>query len=358
MEIMIKGATTDQLKNKPVDESKLGFGNYFTDHILLINYTEGKGWFDARIEPYGNLSVDPAAIGLHYGQEIFEGLKAYVGADNGIYLFRPEENLKRMNRSAVRLCMPELDVDLVMEGMKKLILQDQAWIPRSEGTSLYIRPVMLAIEPHVGVRPSKSYLFYVIIGPVGAYYPEGLNPVKIYVETEYIRAAVGGIGEAKAAANYAASMLATEKAKEKGFSQVLWLDAAEKKYIEEVGTMNIFFVIGDEVVTPPISGSILPGVTRESVIQLVKSWGLNMSERPIAIDEVVQAAKNGSLKEIFGSGTAAVISPVGQLTVQDKDFIINDGNMGELSKKLYDEIVSIQYGKKEDPFGWRIKIND
>ncbi len=356
METKIINAESGQLKEKPVDESKLGFGNYFTDHMFLMNYEEGSGWQDPRVVPYSELRLDPAALSLHYGQEIFEGLKAYRSSDDGIYLFRPEENFRRMSQSATRLCMPELDMDLVMEGMKKLIMQDRDWIPKSEGTSLYIRPVMLATEPHVGVRPSKSYLFYIIISPVGAYYAEGLNPVKIYIETEYVRAAVGGIGEAKAAANYAASMLATEKAKEKGFSQVLWLDAAERKYVEEVGTMNIFFVIGDEVITPPVGGSILPGITRDSVIQLIKDWGLKMIERPITVDEVVETAKKGAVKEIFGTGTAAVISPVGQISIRDEDLVIAGGQMGELSQKLYDEIVGIQYGTKNDPHGWRIRI--
>jgi branched-chain amino acid aminotransferase len=253
--------------------------------------------------------------------------------------------------------MQEFDVDLVMGGMKKLILLDKEWVPRSQGTSLYIRPTMLATEPHLGVRPSKNYLLYIIIGPVGAYYKEGLNPVKIYVEDTYIRAAVGGTGEAKTAGNYAASLLAAEKAKEKGFTQVLWLDAAEHKYVEEVGTMNMFFVIDGEVITPPLTGSILPGITRDSVIHIVKNWGMKMIERSPTIDEVVSAARDGRLKEAFGTGTAAVISPVGWITHKGDDFVVAGGKMGELSQKLYDEIVAIQYGEKEDPYGWRERID-
>jgi branched-chain amino acid aminotransferase len=296
-------------------------------------------------------------MAIHYGQEIFEGLKAYRGKDDGIYLFRSKENFKRLNRSAARVCMPDVDMDLAMEAMKKLILLDKEWVPRTEGTSLYIRPAMLATEPHLGVRPANSYLFFIIIGPVGAYYKEGLNPIKIYVEDKYIRAALGGTGEAKTAGNYAASLLAAEEAKEKGFTQVLWLDAAERKYIEEVGTMNMVFVIEDEVITAPLTGSILPGVTRDSVLHLVRDWGLKVTERSLPIDDVIDAAKTGKLIEAFGTGTAAVISPVGQITYKGEDHVVANGKMGELSQRLYNEIVGIQYGVKEDPYGWREKIS-
>ena len=356
MEIKVNPAKPDQLKPKPTDESNLGFGDIFTDHMFLMDYEKGRGWFDPRVEPYGNLSIDPGAMAIHYGQEIFEGLKAYRGKDDGIYLFRARENFKRFNRSAARVCMPEVDIDLCMEGMKKLILLEKAWVPRSEGTSLYIRPTMLATEPHLGVRPSHNYIFFIIVVPVGAYYKEGLNPIKIYVEDKYVRAAAGGTGESKTAGNYAASLLAAEEAKEKGFTQVLWLDAAARKYVEEVGTMNMFFVIDDEVITAPLTGSILPGVTRDSAIRLVKDWGLKVSERSLAIDEVIDAAKDGRLKEAFGTGTAAVISPVGQITFKGKHHIVSDGKMGELSQRLYNEIVGIQYAEKEDPYGWREKI--
>jgi branched-chain amino acid aminotransferase len=356
MEIKVSPATPDQLKEKPKDESKLGFGDIYADHMLIIDYEKGKGWFNARIEPFGNLHINPAAMALHYGQLIFEGLKAYRGQDGSIYLFRARDNFARFNRSATRLVMPEVDLDLVMDGMKKLILLDKDWVPHSGGTSLYIRPTMLASEPHLGVRPATEYLFFIIIGPVGAYYPEGLNPVKIYVEDRYIRAAVGSTGEAKAAGNYAGSLLAAEEAKEKGFTQVLWLDANERKYVEEVGTMNMFFVIEKEVITAPLTGSILPGVTRDSVIHMVKDWGMKVTERSLSIDEVIAAAKDGRLNEAFGTGTAAVISPVGQITYRGEDHVVAGSKMGELSQKLYNEIVAIQYGEKEDPYGWREKI--
>ncbi|HDG98298.1 MAG TPA: branched-chain amino acid aminotransferase [Desulfobacterales bacterium] len=356
MEIQIQKAAPGQMKPKPQDESQLGFGDIFTDHMFLMDYETGKGWHAPRIEPYRDLSLDPAAMVLHYGQEIFEGLKAYRGIDGGIYLFRARDNFARLNRSAQRLCMPEVDIDFVMDGLKKLIELDQEWVPRSKGTSLYIRPNMIATEPHLGVRPSNTYLFYIIVGPVAAYYKEGLNPVKIWVETEYVRAAPGGTGEAKTSGNYAASLLAAEKAKEKGFTQVLWLDAVERKYVEEVGTMNMFFVVGDEVITAPLTGTILPGITRDSVLRILKDWGINVSERSLTIDEVVEAAENGRLKEAFGTGTAAVISPVGQITYKEKDYVIAGGEMGELSEKLYNEIVALQYGEKEDPYGWVERI--
>ena len=356
MDIKIVAATPDQLKTKPADESKLGFGDLTTDHMFLMDYEVSKGWFNPRIEPYGPLMIDPAAMSLHYGQEIFEGLKAYRVAGDNIALFRARENFGRLNRSAERLCMPQVDISQAMEGMKQLILLDKEWIPRSPGTSLYIRPTMIATEPHLGVRPANAYVFFIIIGPVGAYYKEGLNPIKIYVEDFFVRAAIGGTGEAKTAANYAASLLAAEEAKKKGFTQVLWLDAAERKYVEEVGTMNMFFRIDDEVITAPLNGSILPGITRDSVIRIVKEWGLKMTERSLAIDEVIAAAKDGRLQEAFGTGTAAVISPVGQITFKGQDYVVAGGKMGELSQKLYDEIVAIQYGQKPDPYGWVERI--
>lgn len=357
MKIQITQVDPSQLKPKPSDESKLGFGDIFTDHMFAMDYESEKGWVNPRIEPYGSISIDPAAMGIHYGQEIFEGLKAYRAKDGGVYLFRAKENFERFNRSARRVCMAEVDIDLAMEGMKKLILLDKEWIPGNSGTALYIRPTMLATEPHLGVRPSNTYLFFIIIGPVGAYYKEGLNPIKIYVEDFYVRAAVGGTGEAKTAGNYAASLLAAEKAKAKGFTQVLWLDAAERKYVEEVGTMNMFFVINDEVITAPLTGSILSGITRDSTIRILKDWGIKVSERSLSIDEVIRASKDGSLKEAFGTGTAAVISPVGQITYEGEDHIIAGGEMGELSQRLYDEIVAIQYGEKEDPYGWVERID-
>jgi len=354
MEIKVNVAT--QLKEKPTDESKLGFGEIFTDHMLLIDYDTDSGWHNARIEAYGYLRLDPAAACLHYGQEIFEGLKAYYGKDGGIYLFRAVDNFKRLNHSARRVCMPELDVDLAMEALKKLILIDREWIPKSRGTSLYIRPTMIAIEPFLSVKPASKYLFYIIIGPVGSYYREGLNPVKIYVEDKYIRAAAGGTGDTKTAGNYANSLLAAEEAQKKGFTQVLWLDGCEKRWVEEVGTMNMFFVIDDEIMTAPLTGTILGGITRDSVMRIVRDWGLNIKERLVSIDEVVAAATSGRLKEAFGTGTAAIISPVGQITYKGEDYVIAGRKMGELSQRLYDEIVAIQYAEKPDPYGWREKI--
>jgi branched-chain amino acid aminotransferase len=357
MEIKINQVNPNQLKQKPIDESNLPFGDIFTDHMFLMDYEADKGWLNPRIVPYGNFSLDPAAMAIHYGQAVFEGLKAYRATDNAIYLFRPNENFRRFNRSASRVCMPEVNIGDALEAMIQLVILEKEWIPKNKGASLYIRPAMLATEPHLGVRPSNKYIFFIILCPVGAYYKEGLNPVKIYVEDKYVRAVIGGTGEAKVAGNYAASLLAAEEAQAKGFTQVLWLDGAERKYIEEVGTMNMFFVIDDEVITAPLTGSILPGITRDSVIALIRSWNLKLSERSLAVDEVINAADNGRLKEAFGTGTAAVISPVGQMNYKGKDYSIAGGTMGQLSQKLYDEIVAIQYGEAKDPFGWRMRID-
>jgi branched-chain amino acid aminotransferase len=352
----IKVSLAKKLKKRPKDESKLGFGDIFTDHMFAMDYAVGKGWTNPRIVPYRPLRIDPAAMVLHYGQEVFEGLKAYRGKDSGIYLFRARDNFVRLNRSAARLCMPEVEIEVAMDALKKLVLLDKKWVPRTQGTSLYIRPNMIAVEPHLGVRPAKTYLFYIIVGPVGAYYKEGLNPVRIYVEDNYVRAALGGLGNAKTLANYAASLLAAEEAKQKGFTQVLWLDAVQRKFVEEVGTMNMFFVIGDEVITAPLGGTILPGITRDSVIRMVKDWGMKVSERFLSIEEVIASAQDGRLKEAFGTGTAAVISPVGQIAYKGRDYVVAGGKMGDLSQKLYNEIVGIQYAEKPDPYGWREKI--
>ncbi|MBN1626878.1 MAG: branched-chain amino acid aminotransferase [Deltaproteobacteria bacterium] len=357
MEISLIKAGPDRLKKKPGDNDNLNFGDIFTDHMFVMDYKEGVGWHNARITPYGSFQIDPAAMGIHYAQEVFEGLKAYMGKNGDIYLFRPEENIKRFNASATRVCMPDVDENIFMEGMKKVVLLDREWIPKNRGTSLYIRPAMFATEPHLGVRPSKEYIFFIILSPVGNYYKEGLNPVKIYVEDKYVRAAVGGIGEAKTGGNYAASLLASEEAKGKGFTQVLWLDAAEREYVDEVGTMNMFFLINDEVLTAPLTGSVLRGITRDSVIRLCRDWGIWVSERKLSIYEILDAAKSGRLKEAFGTGTAAVISPVGQITFKNEDHIVAGGKMGEVSQRLYNELIGIQYGIKEDPYGWRVKIN-
>jgi len=355
MNLRIEKAEAGELKPKP-DEKNLGFGKLFTDHMFVMEYDEGRSWHDGAIKKYQNFSLDPAAMVLHYGQEIFEGLKAYRGKDDQIFLFRPEANLQRMNDSAARMCMPQLPIGDVLEALKSLIRLDQEWVPRAKGATLYIRPTMVATEPALGVRPAKKYLFFIILSPVGAYYPEGFNPVKIFVTDKYVRAVPGGVGNAKTGGNYAASIMAAVEAQQLGYTQVLWLDAIERKYIEEVGTMNIFIVLENEIVTPPLSGSILPGITRDSVLRLLKDWGLNVVERKISIDEVIEAASNGTLKEIFGTGTAAVISPVGSLHYKGMDCVINEGKIGELSQRLFDEIQDIQYGLKEDVYGWTVKI--
>jgi branched-chain amino acid aminotransferase len=358
MEIKIKKAPPKKRKAKPADETQLGFGKIFTDHFFNIKYKEGPGWYDAIIEPYRSLQLDPTAMCLHYGQEIFEGLKAYRGHNGAIFLFRPIENIKRMNASADRLCMPQMDEEVFLDALKKLVILEKDWIPQGAGTSLYIRPTMIATEAALGVHPASEYLFFIVVGPVGAYYPQGFSPTKMYVSEEYVRAVRGGIGHVKAAGNYAASLYASRIATNLGYTQVLWLDSAEKKYVEEVGTSNIFFVIGEELITPPLAGSILPGVTRNSVITLARHLGIKVVERPISIDEIIAASQNGLLKEAFASGTAAIVSPVGQIHFRGKDYFINDNKTGPIAEKLYNEILQIQYGMKEDPFGWRLKIMD
>jgi len=358
MEISITKVAPEKMKPKPTDESKLGFGQILTDHFFIAEYNAGKGWHDPSIEPYRPLSLDPAAMCLHYGQLIFEGMKAYRGNDSSIYLFRPEENMKRMNASAERLCMPQIDKDIFWKGMKQLVLLEKDWIPQSSGTSLYIRPTMIATETALGVHPSNRYLFFIIVCPVGAYYPQGFSPTKIYVSEEYVRSVRGSIGACKAAGNYAASLYAAEKAKEIGYTQVLWLDAIEMKFVEEVGTSNIFFMIGDELITPPLTGTILPGITRDAVITLAKHWGITVSERPLSMDEILDAHNKGTLVDCFASGTAAIVSPVGQIYYKGTEYLINDGKIGELTARLYNEILQIQYGGKEDPFGWRVKISE
>ena len=355
MEIRVNKSSTIGQKPRPKD-SELGFGKYTTDYMFLMDYTLAQEWHNARIEPYQDLRLDPVAMVLHYNQEVFDGLKAYHLEGGGIGLFRPEKNIERMNASARRMVMPEVEPNLFFEAMRELILLDRDWIPTSEGTSLYIRPTMIANEPALGVRPSKQYLFYIILSPVGAYYPEGFNPTRIYVSDEYVRAVKGGSGDAKTSCNYGPTLFVSQQAAEKGYTQVLWLDAKERKYVEEVGTSNIFFLIEDEVVTPPLGGTILPGITRDSVLQLARHWGLNVSERPIAIEEVIEGCKRGSLKEMFATGTAAVISPVGEICYKGKDLQIADGQTGELSQTLYKELTGIQYGHREDPFGWQVRI--
>jgi len=351
----IKITKCETKKVKP-DYSNLGFGRYFTDHMFIMDYCEGKGWYDPRIIPYQNISLDPAAMVFHYGQEMFEGLKAYKTQDGTIQLFRPQKNIERMNNTNDRLCIPRVDPDDVLTAIKTLVDVDSDWVPDDVGTSLYIRPFIIATDPHLGVSPAKNYILCIILSPVGAYYAEGLNPVKIFVETEYVRAVKGGIGFAKAGGNYAASLSAQAKAYKLGYSQVLWLDGVHRKYVDEVGTMNVFFVIGDEVITPELGGSLLPGVTRDSCIAVLKDKGIKVTERKISIDEIEEAYKKGELKEMFGSGTAAVISPVGELNNAGFKMIINDGKIGTVSQMLYDEITSIQWGKTADKFNWIVKV--
>ena len=352
----IKIEKTTNPKPIPDKDNPLVFGTIFTDHMFEMDYTEGKGWHDPRIVPYHNLELEPSAMVFHYGQEMFEGLKAYKTEDGRILLFRPDKNIERANHSNRRLMIPEIPEDIFMEAIKQVVKIDEAWIPTKEGTSLYIRPFVIATDPFLGVRPSYTYKFMIILSPVGAYYPEGLDPVKIWIEDEYVRAVRGGIGEAKTGGNYVASMASQMKAHEDGYSQVLWLDGVERKYIEEVGAMNIFFKIDGTVVTPMLNGSILSGVTRRTCIELCKSWGIPVEERKVSVDELEEAARTGTLEEVWGSGTAAVISPVGHLRYENDVFQIGDGGIGELSQRLSDTVTGIQLGKIEDKFGWTVEV--
>ena len=350
----IKIQKTENPKAKP--EGPLGFGKIFTDHMFIMNYTEGMGWHDARIVPFGDLSFSPASMVFHYGQEMFEGLKAYRGEDGKTYLFRPDMNAKRTNATNDRLCIPHLPEEDFVQAVKAIVKVDEDWVPTEKGTSLYVRPFIIATDPFLGVAPSKTYLFIIILSPSGAYYASGLEPVGIWIEDDYVRAVRGGMGFAKTGGNYAASLAAQVKAHDAGYSQVLWLDGVERKYIEEVGAMNIFFKIDGEIVTPMLNGSILPGITRDSVLNLCKHWGYKVSERKISVDELLEAQKNGKLEEVFGTGTAAVISPVGKLRYKDDVMTIGDGSIGPVSQRLYDTVTGIQLGKLPDEFGWRQKV--
>lgn len=352
----IRYEKTTAPKPIPGPENPLTFGTIFTDHMFIMNYETGKGWHDPRIVPYDKISLEPSAMVFHYGQEMFEGLKAYKAEDGRTLLFRPDKNIERANRSNRRLCIPEIPEEDFLQAIKAVVKMDEAWVPSKPGTSLYIRPFVIATDPFLGVRPADTYLFMIILSPVGAYYPEGLDPVKIWIEDEYVRAIRGGIGEAKTGGNYVASLAAQVKAHEDGYSQVLWLDGVERKYIEEVGAMNIFFKINGTVVTPKLNGSILPGVTRDTAIHLCKHWGIPVEERRVSVDELLEAAKDGSLEEVWGTGTAAVISPVGHLRFEDEVFQVQDGGIGELSQKLYDTVTGIQLGKTEDAFGWSVTV--
>ncbi|MFJ7934535.1 branched-chain amino acid aminotransferase [Sporosarcina sp. NPDC096371] len=348
---------SENKKQKPSSD-QLEFGRVFTDHMFIADYCEGQGWTRHRIVPYAPIALDPAATIFHYGQTVFEGMKAYIGQDGKVLLFRPEENMRRMNQSSDRLCMPQFTEQSAIDALKELLTIDKEWIPTAEGTSLYIRPFMVATEPYLGVAPSKKYQFIIILSPVGSYYKEGIHPVKILVENEYVRAVAGGTGMAKTAGNYASGLRAQEIADGKGYSQVLWLDGVERKYIEEVGSMNVFFKINGEVVTPALNGSILEGITRKSIIQLLNHWDIPVIERKISIEEIYAAHQAGTLEEAFGTGTAAVISPIGELNWRDEKIIINNGEIGGLSEKLYEEFTAIQYGKIADPFGWVVEVAD
>ncbi|MDR2350526.1 MAG: branched-chain amino acid aminotransferase, partial [Deltaproteobacteria bacterium] len=329
----------------------LGFGDIYTDHIFKMDYFEGS-WRNPRIEPFGPLVMSPAAMVLHYSQTIFEGLKSYRHPDGRLALFRPGDNFRRINSSAARMSIPPLDEEFLLSSLKELLRIDGDWTPTHPGSSLYIRPTVIATEEHLGVRPSKEYLYFVILCPVGPYYKEGFGPVKIYVENHYSRSAPGGLGEVKAGASYAGSLLATENAARKGFTQLLWLDCVHHKFVDEVGSMNIFFVIDDTVITSPLKGTVLPGITRATVLTVAKDMGLKTEERPVSIDEILEAQKNNRLSESFGSGTAAVISPVGHFSYDGVTHKVGDGGIGKITQKLYDEIVGIQYGLLPDKRNW------
>jgi branched-chain amino acid aminotransferase len=352
MKINVQPVPKHQRRAKPQDESRLGFGKIYSDHMFTMEWSADVGWHNAAVSAFAPLTLSPATLCLHYGQMIFEGLKAYRTEQPVLNLFRPLKNFERFNASAARLDMTGVAQDAWMDGIRTLLELDHEWVPRSQGASLYIRPTMIATEPYIGLKSSASLLFFIITGPVGAYYPEGFNPVKIIVEDRYSRAGPGGLGAAKTGANYAASLLAEKEAQKKGFTQVLWLDAAERKYAEEVGSMNILFKISGKVITPPLGGTILAGVTRDSVLQLLRTWNVPAEERRISIDEVAEAHKNGTLEEVFGAGTAAVISPVGLLNYKGQDMVIADGKTGPLARKLFDEMTGIQWGKRPDAFNW------
>jgi branched-chain amino acid aminotransferase len=347
---------TKNPKQKPVPGQPLPFGKNFTDHMFIMDYVEGEGWINPRIEEYGPITIEPSAMVFHYGQAVFEGLKAYRCPDGSVNLFRPKLNFERMNTSDARLVIPPLDEDFCVYATKELVSLERDWIPAGEGESLYIRPFVIATDPYLGVRPSNTYKFMIILSPSGAYYPQGIDPVRIYVEDKYVRAVRGGTGFTKCAGNYASSLIAQDIAHKKGYVQVLWLDGIDQKYIEEVGSMNILFVIDGKLVTPMLNGSILPGITRRSCIELAKSLGMEVEEKKISIDELIEAGKSKRLTEAFGSGTAAVISPVGELKYEDTVISINDNKIGPIAQLFYDTITGVQKGTVEDKYGWTVKI--
>lgn len=356
MNIKFEQIKPEELKPLYTDATQLGFGKVFTDYMFQATYRKGEGWVDAKICKNEPISFDPAAVVLHYSQEVFEGLKAYAAADGRIMLFRPERNAQRMYDSAERLCMEPFPVDDFVQAVKELVNVEKRWIPTAPETSLYVRPTLVGTGSALGVHPASEYLFYIILTPVAAYFKAGFKPISLYVEDTYVRACIGGVGNVKTGGNYAASLLAGQKAEEKGYSQVLWLDAKENKYVEEVGAMNMFFVFGNKVVTPALGGSILPGITRASVVELAQHLGYEVEERKISIDEVIAGAKDGSLTEAFGSGTAAVISPVGSLFYQGENYVFNNNEVGKVTRNLYDRLLAIQWGREKDPFGWSQEI--
>ena len=356
MEIRIVPLSDAEQKAKFTDESQLGFGKIFTDRMLLVEWKLGQGWVDARIKKNEPFVLDPAALVFHYAQEIFEGLKAYKWKDGSIALFRPEMNARRFNHSAERLCMPDVPEELFLNGIEQLVALERDWVPGAEGTSLYIRPTMIGVEAVVGIKPSDHYYFYVILSPVGAYYPQGFKPIRIMVENKYVRATPGGTGEAKTGGNYASSLKAGLEAKEKGFDQVLWLDGVHRRYIEEVGAMNMFFAYGDTIVTAPLEGTILHGVTRDSVLTLARSLNMTVEERRIDVNDLMNDIRTGKITEAFGSGTAAVVTPVGALCYDDECLEVNGGGVGKHTRELYDTLTGIQTGKIADKFGWIRKI--
>ena len=351
----IKFVKAETLREKP-DFNNLGFGKYFADYMFMVDYTVGKGWHDAQICPYQALPFEPAQVVLHYAQETFEGLKAYKTKDGRILLFRPDMNAKRMINSNERLCMPSLSVEDFVEAVKQTVLANEDWIPSAPNTSLYIRPFCFAYESALGVHAGSNYKFMVICSPVGNYYKEGLKPVKIYVEDEFVRAVHGGTGFTKCGGNYAGSIIGQVKAEKLGYSQVLWLDGVHRKYVEEVGTMNVMFVIDNEVWTCPIDGSVLPGVTRDSIIHVLKDWGITVREERLSVDDLFKAGREGRLQEAFGTGTAAVISPIGHLRYKDEDIIVSNNEIGSLTQKLFDELTGIQWGNKPDKYNWTLQI--
>lgn len=352
MTLRIEPLAEEQRKTKIDDPAALGFGRYFSDRMLVADWSAATGWQQARISPYAPFQLEPAAAVFHYGQEVFEGLKAYRQPDGGIALFRPERNLERLNRSAARLCLPEVPAEIFLDGLVELVGLERDWVPNAEGAALYIRPALIGIAPELGVKAANVCRFFIILSPVGAYYAAGFNPARILVEDQQVRAAPGGTGAAKTGANYAASLLAARQAAARGYSQVLWLDALEHRYVEEVGAMNICFVIDGRLVTPPLTGTLLEGITRASILQLAPTLGLAVEERPLAIDEVLAWIKSGKVQEVFGVGTAAVVSPVGTLGYRDELFEVGDGGVGPWTQKLYDTLTGIQYGRLPDTFGW------